>query len=269
MNKKEATKILFFGLILIMLVGVVTLTRSLFKKDYEKQTTPPTEKIDQKKIQTIDDQTLSEMLKRKESLVMIDIRDEESFQFEHLVDSINWSGEEVISANKNLLEGKSYIIIDDGYLNAGKRLINDLGYPKNFYYLDGGMATWKNNGYSTISFGNPESFVDQSKINYIETEELKNLLSQDSTIVLLDLRSKELFDQEHLKGAINIPLAELELRRKEISSFGQLIVYGESQFEAFQGGVRLFDLNFFNVRSVKQPFSELKTGNLATESFTN
>ncbi|MEP6924975.1 MAG: rhodanese-like domain-containing protein [Pyrinomonadaceae bacterium] len=44
-------------------------------------------------------------------------------------------------------------------------------------------------------------------------------------VVIVDTRDKDSFAQEHIKGAINIPIAEFENRLKELPADKQIIAY--------------------------------------------
>ncbi|MFZ3031959.1 MAG: rhodanese-like domain-containing protein, partial [Candidatus Moraniibacteriota bacterium] len=102
-----------------------------------------------------------------------------------------------------------------------------------------------------LSRGDPSSFLDQSKITYITpAEALKALANTDANYFLLDVQSAQNYQKKHLKGSVNIPLAELERRSKEIPAGRNILVYGESELSSFQGGVRLADLNVFTARTL-------------------
>jgi len=114
--------------------------------------------------------------------------------------------------------------------------------------LASGFANWKKNLQPTISAGNPYSSTDQSKISYINSEELKKIIDEKKTsIYIMDVREKNLFLSGHLKGAENIDLKDLEKSRHSIPLGKRIIVYDDSGILAFQAGVRLFDMGFLNV----------------------
>ena len=52
----------------------------------------------------------------------------------------------------------------------------------------------------------------------------------DSTIVLLDPRPDDEFDQRHLPGAINIPIEQLEQRVGALSANTEVIAYCKGQY---------------------------------------
>ncbi|MBC8267537.1 MAG: rhodanese-like domain-containing protein [Rhodospirillaceae bacterium] len=50
----------------------------------------------------------------------------------------------------------------------------------------------------------------KGKVNYTTTGELNNLLAQDRTLVLIDIRSEKEFNSGHIEGAVNISPATLK-----------------------------------------------------------
>lgn len=49
----------------------------------------------------------------------------------------------------------------------------------------------------------------------IYQDEIMNIVKNNKNVILLDVRSKQEYDEGHLKGAINIPVYELEYRAEE------------------------------------------------------
>ena len=56
----------------------------------------------------------------------------------------------------------------------------------------------------------------QANIRHISAEELKTAIENKESIVILDVRDKELYDSEHLPGAISLPRASIELEIDEL-----------------------------------------------------
>ncbi|QUJ69590.1 metalloregulator ArsR/SmtB family transcription factor (plasmid) [Photobacterium sp. GJ3] len=64
----------------------------------------------------------------------------------------------------------------------------------------------------------------QQGLEGISREELFARL-QENSVTLLDVRPEEEFEQGHLPGAINIPLAELEARLAELPKAQEIVAY--------------------------------------------
>ncbi len=59
----------------------------------------------------------------------------------------------------------------------------------------------------------------------ISPEELKEKLDAGAEVVIIDVRSKEEFDQGHIPGAISIPYEEIETRYRELPRDKEIVTY--------------------------------------------
>ena len=59
----------------------------------------------------------------------------------------------------------------------------------------------------------------------ISSTQAKALLARDKKVVLLDVRTPEEYREAHLKGALLIPLGELEKRVREVPRDRPILVY--------------------------------------------
>lgn len=64
-----------------------------------------------------------------------------------------------------------------------------------------------------------------SNVPRISLEELKEKLDAGAEVVVVDVRSKEEFDQGHIPGAISIPYGEIEARYRELPRDKEIITY--------------------------------------------
>lgn len=242
------------GALLILLVGGYFVFRFFWNgpgQDERGGQAALEEKAREESPEFIEPKILSQKLQNKESLVLLDIRSREAYDAEHIPGSqwINASALGNFSADPE----KAVVVIasaaEPSSLEVGQNMLSGKNFP--FFFLRGGFEAWKLEGQQTLSRGDPESFVDQSKVTYMSPEELKALLQSGArNLVLLDVQSEENFRKSHLQGAINIPLTQLEVRKEEIPVAKEIIVYGENELASFQGGVRLSDLRFFAVRTL-------------------
>ncbi len=72
-------------------------------------------------------------------------------------------------------------------------------------YLDGGMSTWAVGGF------------DASHIKQISTTELHDIVTGKESFVLLDVRAPAEFEDNHIKGSVNIQVADLRTRFGELN----------------------------------------------------
>jgi rhodanese-related sulfurtransferase len=66
---------------------------------------------------------------------------------------------------------------------------------------------------TTISYGD------------VTVEEAKSLIESNSSLIILDVRTREEYDSGHIDGAILIPVSELEDRLDELSKEEELLIY--------------------------------------------
>lgn len=194
---------------------------------------------------------LQKKINNNDPLKLIDVRSSEEYKTEHIPHSISIpiGGLDNFSPEKD----EQVVIIfserDAATFDAAKNILNQKSYTH--FFLQGGFEKWKVNNYQTVSFGNPNSFVDQAKITYISPDAFKALLSHpDANIFILDTQSAQHFEKNHIKGAVNIPLDQIEKRVVEIPPAKLIIVYGENELISFQSGVRLSDLSILAVKTL-------------------
>jgi rhodanese-related sulfurtransferase len=240
------------GFVLIILIGAFTFFKSAKNQEsanLDQKASPVQTEKKEKDARALSDSDLLKKIQARENLTLIDLRDADSFRQEHLVDSKNIPLDQLEKSAGSLDKEKKYVLIDEVGGQNVSFLANDL-LPKNgfagAFYLEGGFAGWKNKNNPTISDGDPNSFVDQSKINYLNSDQLKKILTEEKNLYLIDLRSEAQFKEGHLSGAQNIFLDDLEKRRGELPLGKKFILYDNDGLWAFKGAVRLFDLNFFN-----------------------
>jgi rhodanese-related sulfurtransferase len=197
-------------------------------------------------------QLIQALRQEKEHFLLLDVRSEEHYQTEHIVGSKNMPLEVMSSLPlpADTAERTLIIIFSAQEEKRGLQAARFLSEKKDLKVavLRGGIEAWKQQGGQTLSWGNPDSFIDQSKISFITPEELQNALATQRSFTILDTRTPELFMEEHIAGALNIPLASLEERHQELSTGKTIVLYGSSALDNFQAGVRLFDLNYFGAK---------------------
>lgn len=96
---------------------------------------------------------LSESLKNKEHVVVVDARSSEAYEIEHIPMAINIPHQSISeSTTKNLDKSKLYITYCDGIgCNAStKGALNLAKFGFNVKELLGGLEWWKRDGYATV-----------------------------------------------------------------------------------------------------------------------
>ena len=67
--------------------------------------------------------------------------------------------------------------------------------------------------------------VDERVVAFMSVDELYKLRSSPRRLTIVDVRSVEEFNDSRIKGAVNVPLTELERRFKEIPREGIVALY--------------------------------------------
>ena len=259
-ESKQLNKIIIAGTFLVGLVILFTLFRS-FQVNKKTPAENTATKADSQEV-VAEEKTLSveeaqTKIRNRESLTILDLRDNASFAKEHLLDAKNIPLSDLDSALGNLDPTKTYLALDAGttvdQINIAAKIFQNHNF-KNVFFLTGGFVAWKNKLATTISLGDPNSFADQAKVSYIKSDDLKTLLEKENNIFLLDVRKDTSFAEGHLKNAVNIFLDDLEGKRQQIPTGKRIVVYDKDGFWAFQAAVRLNDMGFFNVFCLSDGF---------------
>ena len=261
-DKNKNIKIIIAGFMLIIVVVIISFVKPLFEKKPQTQPADPAVAQAEKSIDSAKQISVSGLLKKittNGNIIVLDIRSSDEFAAEHIIGSKNISISDLTNDLASLDKNKTYVIVDDGTSLDGISLAGTVmpnqGF-KNVYYLTGGFPAWKNQFAPTISAGDPNSFVDQAKVTYINSDQLKNLIaSNPSNLLILDVRTSNEFAAGHLSGAVNIYLDDLENDRAQIPIDKQIIVYDNDGLWAFQAAVRLYDLGFYNVKALSDGFN--------------
>jgi|GEM_PF-1277083 len=214
----------------------------------------------------ISPENIQERMVRNEVIRFIDIRPRTSYEENHLIDSV-WLGLAEIAYYA--APTTELIVIVHGKENTNEQLkeINALyrGKKLQFAFLDGGINNWITKGGAVITTGNPDSYLDQTKVTPILPEKVDELRATLVRSIMLDVRTESEFSAGHVPDAINLPFAQLEKERSQIPGLGSLIVYGSSELDTFRAGTQLFDMGYFGVRIISGGFEAWKTKGLPIE----
>jgi rhodanese-related sulfurtransferase len=252
LEKNKNTIALLIGLALIVIISATTLIRQYFtaglnESNTKKQSVSTSVQKAASYMITSDD--LAEKIKKDKSLVVIDMRDSDSFQKEHILDSKNIPIDNMAAAMLRLDKSKTYVIVDDGS-GTGLSVVTDT-FPQNgltkVSYLEGGFLDWQSQNEPTINAGDPTLFTDQSKVHYVKSDQLKSLMASENNLAIIDVRSNDNYKAGHISGAANIFIDDLESQRGKIPIGKKIVLYDKDGLWAFKGAVELFDMGFFNV----------------------
>lgn len=137
--------------------------------------------------------------------LLLDTRTAEDFAKEHVPNSINiglngsfasWVGELIPSVEQEIL-----LITTPGKEEESITRLSRVGFDGVIGYLDGGIKEWKNAGKKTAS------------VNRVDALELETLYNDN--LVIIDVRKESEFQSEHVIGAQNIPLNQINQKLQE------------------------------------------------------
>jgi rhodanese-related sulfurtransferase len=62
-------------------------------------------------------------------------------------------------------------------------------------------------------------------VNFISVDELKALVDKGTRVDIIDVRTWDVYQEMHIKGARSMPLRSVEARAREISKTGNVVFY--------------------------------------------
>lgn len=132
------------------------------------------------------------------------------------------------------------LVVSDSFREAEKTNVwlRRVGLDRIMGYLNGGMATWVTNGYKT-------NYVTQ-----ISAEDLHEMVTGCEKFILLDVRASLEFEDEHIEGAVNIPVADLRKRNSELKKEDAIILHCSSGNRSSLGVSILRQHGFKNLYNV-------------------
>lgn len=200
------------------------------------------------------------------SIRVIDIRSEVEYQAMHIVDSVSVPAER-LSEFFPAPDEKELVVVpaqDEKITMKASEILS--GKNIRHAFLDGNIVDWGQAGGRILSFGNPTSPTDRSKVTLINADDFKKAVEDREMLhAIIDVRNREDFLASHIPEAMNIPLPELERRRAEIPPATNIAVYAGNSLDAFQAAVRLFDLGMFSVKTLEVGFPEWESKGMPIE----
>ncbi len=141
--------------------------------------------------------------------LLLDVRHQNEFVKGHIPGSIfigldggfaPWVGALIPEIDQRIV-----LIVGEGRQEEAVTRLSRIGYDNSVGYLDGGLEAW------VIAGG------DLDQINTISPEVLEEKLSSEK-LTIIDVRKNSEFEAEHVEGAINDPLDDINLNMSEFDS---------------------------------------------------
>lgn len=200
-------------------------------------------------ISTISATELNQKIMLTDEITVVDMRSREKYDDGHIRGSIP-----VEVMDPAQLDRTVVFVTENGLENSIVQYYNSLSQTRNIYNLEGGITAWRESGFALLSLNIPMSFAAASKVQFVEPRDVDALLKdpkQLDEILILDVRRSGNYEKGHIAHAINIPLAEIEMRYKELPRRKEIYVYGADEETSFSAGVILYDLRHINTKTMK------------------
>ncbi len=119
----------------------------------------------------------------------------------------------------------------------------DMGYSR-IAVLQGGIPAWKREGYETESVER----IPRAAIQAVRPRLLNAWLREKKDILIVDIRSEDLFRKAHIDGSINIPFYQLHRRYQELPIDRLFILVDENGNHSFLASSYLVRKGFWKVK---------------------
>jgi rhodanese-related sulfurtransferase len=124
---------------------------------------------------------------------------------------------------------------------AGKAMT--LGF-RNVYVLKGGLPAWKEAGYAVEW----EKRIPRVGISSVKPKALRKWLATKKDAFILDIRSRDLFDEGHLPGAVNIPIDELHISYPTLPLNKPILTVDDFGYSSFLASCYLYERGHLDIK---------------------
>ena len=194
-----------------------------------------------------------EVVANETRALILDTREASDFAKGFIPNSINiglngnfamWVGEMIADIKQEIL-----LVTEVGKEEESMVRLSRIGYDHTIGYLDGGIDSWKNAGF------------ELDTINRITAKELEATINYDQTVIF-DVRKKSEFLSEHLVGAINTPLNEINDHLSEFPKDTKFVLHCAGGYRSMIAASILKQRGWDNFVDVIGGFAEIKQTNL-------
>lgn len=189
--------------------------------------------------------------------LVLDTRASSDFAKKFIPNSINigldgsfamWAGEMISDIKQEIL-----LVTDEGKEEESMVRLSRIGFDGTVGYLEGGIEAWAAANLETDSIKRM-SVKDLEKVNFEETK-------------VFDIRKKNEFNSEHLAGAINIPLNEINNHLSEFPKEEKFIIHCQGGYRSMIASSILKQRGWDNFADVTEGFKGMKESSLELTEF--
>ena len=180
--------------------------------------------------------------------LILDTREAEDFKDAFIPNSINigldnnfaqWVGELIPDIKQKIL-----LVTDPGKEEESIIRLARVGYDHAIGFLDGGIEAWRTAG------------KELDSVKRIDVGELKTLRTNED-VKIFDVRKPSEFNSQHLVGAINTPLNQINSHLAEFPKSTEFIIHCEGGYRSMIAASILKQRGFDNLMDVKGGFEDI------------
>jgi rhodanese-related sulfurtransferase len=208
--------------------------------------------VNTKEVIPISTEKVNEIIEKGKDYILLDVRTQEEYDSGHLKDAMLIPVDDLEERINEVPEGKPIIV----YCKSGMRsaraadiLLNNGFSP--VYNMQGGIEKWRSDGFFV--------YGDAVTYNNINIEKVYEIVKdKNSNFQIVDVRSAEEYGTAHIKGAISIPVSDIESNLNLISKDLPVIVYCSSSTcgSSSQAAGIFFGLGFKEVYAMNAGIEE-------------
>lgn len=189
--------------------------------------------------------------------LILDTRSSEDFAKGFIPNSINisldgsfamWVGEMIPDIKQKIL-----LVSEEGTEEQAMIRLSRVGYDNTIGYLDRGFNSWK------------YAHKEIDKVNRIDSKELARKMND--SIMVVDVRKKSEFDSEHIIGAINIPLNQINQHLAQLPKDKPFILHCEGGYRSMLAASILKARGWENFVDVRDGFKGIKETNIPVSEY--
>ncbi|WP_127844753.1 MBL fold metallo-hydrolase [Psychroflexus aestuariivivens] len=180
--------------------------------------------------------------------LILDTRESESFKDAFIPNSINigldnnfaqWVGELIPDIKQKIL-----LVTDPGKEEESIIRLSRVGYDYAVGFLEGGIEAWK------------AADKEIDSIKRIDVEELKSM-RENKDIKIFDVRKPSEFNSQHLVGAENTPLNQINSHLSEFPKSSEFIIHCQGGYRSMIAASILKQRGFENFKDLRGGFEEI------------
>ncbi len=211
-----------------------------------------------KRAKTALNPTEFELVANETRALVLDTRPSAIFAKGFIPNSINigldgnfamWVGEMISDIQQEIL-----LVTEIGKEDEALIRLSRVGYDRTIGYLNGSFEAWEKAG------------KQMDTINRISATELEKQLAPQKTVVI-DVRKQSEFDSEHLVGAINIPMNEINNRLSEFPKDKPFVLHCAGGYRSIIAASILKQRGWDNFVDVSDGFAGIKNPQLPKTNY--